>query len=78
MTITGTGFILLGGHPTGYVIFQDGSNTVVFHHRLGTALDLPAPHYDLHGKRESPYPGRHDFERDFRQALTARDGFTRR
>ena len=78
MTITGTGSILLGGRQTGYVVFQDGERTAVFHHRHGTALELPALHYDLHGRPESPYPGRHDFERDFRQALKASEGFARR
>lgn len=78
MTITGTGSILLDGRSTGYVVYQDGESTAVFHYRHGTALAMPARHYDLHGRPESPYPGRHDFERDFRQALKAGEGFAQR
>ena len=35
-TITGTGNISLGEGATGYVVYQDGSRTAVFHHRHGT------------------------------------------
>ncbi|MBP8306370.1 MAG: hypothetical protein KAY46_03845 [Burkholderiaceae bacterium] len=78
MKITGTGSILLDGRATGYVLVQHGTNTVVFHQRFGTALALPSAHYDLSGRPGSPHPGRHDFERDFRQALKASEGHVRR
>lgn len=69
ITTSPSGEIILDGRRTGFILYQMGTATTVFHNRSGAALSLPSRHYDLGSGSSPSLPDWNNFEREFREAL---------